>query len=84
MLLAHNKEFEFEVVFLPAEDKTDVQADKPRARPLLFIIYQIRINSFSQVGCQDAYLNGSNFCRNAFIALFLVLSSGCIKDRFSK
>ena len=83
MLLAHNKEFELEVVLFPAEDKTDVQnrQAKSKASP---ISNQTKLLSFSQVGCQNAYLSGSNFCRNAFIALFLVLSSGCIKDRFSK
>ena len=36
MLLAHNKEFEFEVVFLPAEDKTDIQnrQAKSKASPI--------------------------------------------------
>ena len=47
MLLAHNKEFELEVVLFPAEDKTDVQnrQAKSKASP---ISNQTKLLSFSQ------------------------------------
>ena len=48
MLLAHNKEFELEVVLFPAEDKTDVQnrQAKSKASPIHHISNQTKLYLF--------------------------------------